>query len=103
MNASEQNRVNYLQLIGDGLIFTPFNQKLHAGIRNQLYYQDNYMKKYKCNCCGKLYKLSFFNDPSLCEDCIDKDQNAPYDKEYETDVIVLRNPSGKTAAVFLDD
>ena len=61
------------------------------------------MKKYKCNCCGRLYKLSFFNDPSLCEDCIDKDQNAVYDKEYETDVIVLKNPSGKTAAVFLDD
>lgn len=60
-------------------------------------------QKYNCIDCGKHYKLTSFCDTEYCEDCIDKQSTSLYEKEYETDVFLLKNPSGKTAAVFLDD
>lgn len=63
------------------------------------------MKKNKsltCKSCGCTYKLDVFSDLENCQDCLDKDTNMVYDKDYEADVLILTNPQGKTQAVYVD-
>ena len=55
-----------------------------------------------CVSCGCSYKLDSFSDLETCPDCLDKVDNAVYDKEYEADVLILTNPQGKAQAVYVD-
>lgn len=60
--------------------------------------KSNYLE---CISCGKSYKISDISDTDFCDDCIDKFAES-YDKEYETDVIILTNPSGRTHPVYVE-
>lgn len=61
--------------------------------------KTNFLTCVSCNCS---YKQDSFSDLENCPDCLDKEDNAVYDKEYEADVLILTNPQGKTQAVYID-
>lgn len=56
----------------------------------------------RCISCGTRYQLTKYNQTSKCEDCIDADLYFD-NKDYDVDVELLVNPTGKTKPVFYDD
>ena len=56
----------------------------------------------KCIICGSYFKQHTFNRTNECDDCVDL-VLPEIDAETEIDVELMRNPSGKTRAVFYED
>ncbi len=57
----------------------------------------------KCVNCGDYFKRSQWNKTNECENCLDTKPHGQYDTDYEADVEVLKNPTGKTPAIFYDE
>lgn len=55
-----------------------------------------------CITCLRYFKQNVFNKTAECEDCLDR-AYLQIDSEVQVDVELLRNPSGKTVAVFYDE
>lgn len=56
----------------------------------------------KCIICGNYFKHSPFNQTNECYDCVDI-VLPEIDAETEVDFELMKNPSGKTPAVFYED
>ena len=56
----------------------------------------------KCVICGNYFKHTPFNQTNECDDCIDI-VLPEIDAETEVDLELMRNPTGKTPAVFYED
>lgn len=57
----------------------------------------------KCICCGEYFKPSSFSTSLECPDCEAVIPDFATDIGFEAELEILRNPSGKTAAVFYDN
>lgn len=55
-----------------------------------------------CITCLRYFKQNVFNKTAECEDCLDR-AYLQIDSEVQVDVELLRNPSGKTVAIFYDE
>lgn len=55
-----------------------------------------------CITCLRYFKQNVFNKTAECEDCLDR-AYLQIDSEVQVDVELLRNPPGKTVAVFYDE
>lgn len=62
------------------------------------------MKKNMARCltCGTRYWLSPYNNTNKCDECMDV-LDTPYDSDYNADVELLMNPSGKTPVHRYDE
>lgn len=56
----------------------------------------------KCVICGNYFKQHAFNRTNECDDCVDL-VLPEIDPETEIDLELMKNPSGKTRAVFYED
>lgn len=56
----------------------------------------------KCVICGNYFKQHAFNRTNECDDCVDF-VLPEIDAETEVDLELMKNPSGKTRAVFYED
>ena len=56
----------------------------------------------KCVICGNYFKQHAFNRTNECDDCVDL-VLPEIDAETEVDLELMKNPSGKTRAVFYED
>lgn len=57
----------------------------------------------RCIECGDYFKRSQWNKTNTCDKCLDTLPETGYDTDYEADVEVLKNPTGKTQPVFYDE
>lgn len=55
-----------------------------------------------CVHCGTYFDKSKWNKSDSCENCLDQNQTTGYDSEIEVELEHLKNPSGKTPAVFYE-
>lgn len=55
----------------------------------------------KCISCNTYFKQNAFNRTNECDDCSSSADNI-IDDEFEVELELLRNPSGKVQPVFYD-
>ena len=57
----------------------------------------------KCKTCNEYYKKSRYNNSNECEDCCYSSDTDFIDEEYEIEMDILLNPSGRTAPKFYEE